>query len=397
MGNRTIIHMDLDAFYCSIEILLEPGLVEVPFVVGGQAEQRGVVASASYAARQFGIRSAMPTARALRLCPQLKVISNRRGVYGKYSKQVMSILHDTSPLVEQISIDEAFLDVTDVIPPDIDARAFAAELQQRIHGETSLTASLGVASNKLVAKIASDFDKPHGLTIVPPGSEAKFLAPMPVRELWGIGPKTAERLARLGISTIEQLANTPTQLLEREFGAHGRGMTRHAQGIDERSLSPERETKSISQENTFSEDISDEQALSRELLRQSESVGHSLRRSGLHAQTIKLKLRWSDFTTLTRQTTLKAPTNLDHEIYEAALALLHKNWPAGKPVRLIGVGASNFGPPVVQLELFTDIEIDDRQERLTEVVDDIRERFGKDTIIRAALLEPDDDVVDEEL
>ena len=388
---RTIIHMDLDAFYCSVEMLLDPTLEGVPFVVGGRPEHRGVVASASYAAREYGIRSAMPTARALRLCPQLKVISNRRGVYGKYSKQVMDLLHEVTPLVEQLSIDEAFLDVSAALPGELDAKTVAGGLQARILDETALSASLGVASNKLVAKVASDFDKPHGLTIVPAGSESGFLAPMPVRELWGIGPKTAERLAKLGIKTIGQLARTQVGLLEREFGSYGRAMARHAQGIDSRAVTPERETKSISQEITFSEDVSDEQTISRELLRQSERVGSSLRRHDLHAQTIKLKLRWSDFTTLTRQTTLKIATNLDSEIYETALELLEKNWPRGRPVRLIGVGASNFGPPLVQLKLFDEVEPDDRQQRLSETVDELRERYGTDSVTRAALLEVDDD------
>jgi len=386
-SSRTIIHMDLDAFFCAVEILLDPSLKDVPFVVGGRAEDRGVVAAASYASRKYGVRSAMPTAEALRRCPDLKIVSNRRGTYSEYSRQVMAILDEVSPLVEQLSIDEAFLDVSDAVRGPDEAAALAHDLQQRIEDETGLSASLGVASNKLVAKIASDLEKPHGLVVVPPGEEAAFLAPLAVRELWGVGPKTAERLTQMGITTIGQLAATSKAVLELEFGTHGRAMWRHAQGIDNRPVTPDREAKSISHEVTFSSDVSDEDALARELLRQSEGVGRRLRRAELHAATIKLKLRWSDFTTLTRQTTLPTPTNLDQDIYQTALDLLHENWPRGKPVRLIGVGASNFGEPVVQLGLFDEVEIDERQERLTDAVDDLRERFGRDAVTRAALLD----------
>jgi DNA polymerase-4 len=388
--SRTIIHMDLDAFYCAVEVLLDPSLVDVAFIVGGRSE-RGVVASASYAARQFGIRSAMPTAEALRRCPHLKIVSNRRGVYSKYSQQVMEILHDVTPLVEQISIDEAFLDISDSVHGMGDAELLARELQQRIQDEIGLSASLGVASNKLVAKIASDLEKPHGLVVVPPGEETAFLAPLPVRELWGIGPVTAERLAQMGITTIGQLASSSEAMLKLEFGSHGPSMWRHAHGIDNRSVTTDREAKSISHEVTFTTDATDEEALARELLRQSESIGRRLRKAELHASTIKLKLRWSDFTTFTRQTTLPAPTNLDQDIYQTALGLLHKHWPKGKPVRLVGVGASNFGEPVIQLGLFDQVEIDDRQERLTKAVDDLRQRFGNDAVTRAALIEEEND------
>lgn len=378
--------MDLDSFYCSVEILLDPELAEVPFVVGGRAEERGVVASASYASRKFGIRSAMPTAQALRLCPELVVISNRRGVYSKYSKRVMDVLDEFTPTIEQISIDEAFLDVTGVVGQYHNAEAMGRDLQQRIMDKTELSASLGMATNKLVAKIASDRRKPHGIMAVLPGHEAEFLARLPVRKLWGIGPKTAERLHRMGIDSIEQLAASDEANLARLFGKHGRSMARHAHGIDNRLVVTEREAKSISQEVTFSEDVSDERKLVRVLLRQSEDVARSLRRSERHASTVKLKLRWSNFTTLTRQTTLALPTNLTEDIYVTVLDLLHKNWPRGRLIRLIGVGVSNFGPPMVQLGLFDGVEVDERRARLAGTLDELRARFGSEAITRAALL-----------
>jgi DNA polymerase-4 len=353
--SRTIIHMDLDSFFCAVEILLDPSLADVPFVVGGRAESRGVVASASYASREYGIRSAMPTAEAVRRCPHLKVVPNRRGEYSKYSRQVMDILHDVSPLVEQLSIDEAFLNVSDAAGTPAEAESFGRDLQQRIEDETGLSASLGVASNKLIAKIASDMEKPHGLVVVPPGGEAAFLEPLPVRELWGVGPVTAERLSHMGITTIGQLAAANEAMLKLEFGSHGPAMRRHAQGIDNRPVTTDREAKSISHEVTFSRDVSDEQTLARELLRQSESVGRRLRKAGLYASTIKIKLRWSNFTTLTRQMTLRVPTNLDQDIYQTALDLLREHWPQGKPV------------------------------------DDLRQRFGSDAVTRAALIDSEDE------
>lgn len=391
---RTIIHMDLDSFYCSVEMLLNPELADVPFVVGGRADKRGVVASASYAARKFGIRSAMPSARAVRLCPQLVILPWSRGQYSKYSRQVMAILHDVTPLVEQISIDEAFMDVSDVVRRAASPEAFTRDLQQRIKDETQLGASFGLATNKLVAKVASDMRKPYGIMIVPPGHEAAFLAPLPVRELWGVGPKTAEQLGYMGIKTIGDIAAADPRVLARHFGKHGPDMVRKAQGIDDRPVVTEREAKSISQEITFDEDVSDEKTLVREILRQSESVGRSLRRSEHHAATIKLKLRWSDFTTFTRQTTLAVPTDLDEVIFETAVALLYENWKQRRPVRLIGVGVSNFGPPLVQLSLFDDApaspQPDERRQRLAQVVDNLRGRFGKDVITRAALLDDDE-------
>ncbi|NLG73139.1 MAG: DNA polymerase IV, partial [Chloroflexi bacterium] len=333
---RKILHLDLDAFFCSVEELHNPDLRGKPFAVGGRPDQRGVVASCSYAARRFGVRSAMPMARALQLCPELLIVPSRHGVYSQVSAQVMERLHNLTPLVEQVSIDEAFLDVSDLPDPVED---IARRLQTQIRTELSLPCSIGAATSKLLAKTANDVGKaaargdgpPNAITVVPPGQEAAFLAPLPVGALFGVGPKTAARLEELGIYTIGDLARRSPEEMERRFGRSGFEMVLRARGIDDRPLETSRETKSISQETTFARDIRDEHTLKRTLLRLSEGVGRRLRREGLAGTTVKIKLRWEDFTTLTRQVTLPQPSNLDHEIYAAALYQFNSNWPPGRP------------------------------------------------------------------
>ena len=321
---RKILHLDLDAFFCAVEELRDPTLKQKPFAVGGSPEGRGVVASCSYAARQFGVRSAMPMSEAVRCCPNLIIVGNARGEYSRMSGRVMAYLHDMSPLVEQISIDEAFLDVSDL--PD-EAEILARRLQSTICTELDLPCSLGVATNKLVAKIANDVGKgrvrsgkyPNAITVVPPGEEAAFLAPLPVQALWGVGPKTAERLAAWGMNTIGDIAKWPEDDMARRLGKHGQDLARRARGIDNRPLVTEREAKSISKEVTFIQDVSDGDELRRTLRKLAEGVGRNLRRQKLSGSTVKLKLRWPDFTTLTRQTTLPRPTDQDSEIVGAAL------------------------------------------------------------------------------
>lgn len=338
---RTIIHLDLDAFFCAVEEQRDPSLRGRPFAVGGRPESRGVVASCSYAARQFGIHSAMPMAQAVRLCPPLIVVPPRFAAYRAVSQQVMARLHEITPLVEQISIDEAFLDVSG---HDVAADVLAARLQQTIGAELGLACSLGVASNKLVAKIATDVGKaavrsgnsPNAICVVPPGDEAAFLAPLPALALWGVGPKTAERLRALGIQTIGDIASWPEDDLVRRFGAHGADLARHARGIDERPLVTVRAAKSISQETTFPRDTGDRAELQHTLRMQAAQIGQALRRKGLCGATVKLKIRWADFTTLTRQTTLAAPTDQDEDIAAAAMHLFAHTWPEGQPVRQIG-------------------------------------------------------------
>src|SRR5512146_542698 len=310
---RTILHIDLDAFYCAVEETRNPELRGKAFAVGGKPEERGVVASCSYAARRMGIRSAMPMSRALRLSPGLIIIPSRHRHYSEVSHQVMERLRALTSLMEQISIDEAFLDISDIQEsPEIIAR----NLQARIRNELQLPCSIGIASNKLVAKIATEVGKslalreikaqgeikpPNALTIVPFGEEATFLAPLPAEMLWGVGPKTSARLTELGIHTIGDIAKWPESEMIRMFGENGRDLARHSKGIDDRPITTERETKSISQEITFSRDVRDDKILEKTLQEQSAEVARQLRKNDLAGSTIKLKIRWPDFTTLTRQ------------------------------------------------------------------------------------------------
>lgn len=381
--SRTILHLDLDAFFCAVEELRDPSLRGKPFAVGGRPDQRGVVASCSYAARQHGVRSALPMARAVRLCPNLIIVETSHSRYGEMSQKVMERVRALSPLVEQISIDEAFVDISDLrAPPE----AVAHRLQQQIWDELELPCSVGVASNKLVAKIATEVGKkaargpgyPRALTVVPPGHEAAFLAPLPAAMLWGVGPKTEARLAELGIRTIGDLAGWPEGELASRFGAHGREMSRHARGMDDRPVLTEYETKSISQETTFSRDVSDDRALEKTVRDLSAQVGRRLRKGGLAGATVKLKIRWPDFTTLTRQVTLAAPTDQDGDIAETAIALMRKVRNPGQPARLIGVGVSGLAAPVRQLSLWG--AADEKARRLQSAIDALQEKYGRKAI-----------------
>lgn len=381
---RVILHLDLDAFYCSVEEVLDPSLHGKAFAVGGKPNERGVVASCSYAARAVGVRSAMPMSRALQLCKNLIIVPGRHRVYGEYSEKVMQRLRGLTPLVEQISIDEAFLDISDMRE---DPRRIALDLQAGIKNELQLPSSIGIASNKLTAKIATEVGKksgkrnnepPFGLTIVPPGREAAFLAPLLADMLWGVGPKTSARLSELGIHTIGDIANWPEHELFILFGENGRDLWRHAQGIDNRPVVTEYETKSVSQETTFSVDVHDEKTLERTLREQAREIGRQLRKNDLAGKTIKLKIRWPDFTTLTRQTTLPTSTDNDDEIHRTAVKLMKAVRKSNQAVRLIGVGVSGIGAPVRQLGLWD--AGDERSRKLQEVVDKLQEKYGRDVI-----------------
>jgi len=380
---RTILHLDLDAFFCAVEETQNPSLRGKPFAVGGKPDERGAVASCSYAARRFGVRSAMPMSRAVRLCRNLIIVPGRHRLYGEVSEKVMARLHNLTPLVEQISIDEAFLDISDIArPPERVAR----DLQAAIRDELQLPSSIGIASNKLVAKIATEVGKksakgdgpPFGLTIVPHGDDAKFLAPLPADMLWGVGPKTSARLADLGIHTIGDIARWPEAEMARLFGENGRELWNHAHGIDNRPIVTEYETKSISQETTFSVDIRDEKTLEKTLREQSKEVARQLRRSDLAGKTIKLKIRWPDFTTITRQVSLPTPTDNEDEITKAALKLLHAVRKPNQYVRLLGVGVSGIGAPIRQLGLWD--AGSEKSRKLQEVVDQLQEKYGRDVI-----------------
>jgi DNA polymerase-4 len=349
---RAIIHLDLDAFFAAVEVLNNPELAEKPVLIGGRPNQRGVVATASYPARAYGIHSAMPMAQALRLCPDAIVLPPRHGEYQRYSRQVIEILRQASPMVEQISIDEAFVDLTATIQHWEEAIDRAAQIQQKVSQEVGLSASLGVATNKLVAKIAADREKPAGLTAVLPGQEASFLAPLPVRVLWGIGPVTAEKLAEMGIQTVGELASMPESDLSARFGSYGLAMGRYAKGLDDRPVVVEHERKSVSQEQTFARNVTDAGVLRETLRQMSDRVAEQLQRANLAAATIAIKLRYGDFSTLTRQMTLSVPTNDAKDIDRAGLVLLKRAWQRRRPVRLLGVAARNLVAPPGQMPLW---------------------------------------------
>ena len=349
---RAIVHLDLDAFFAAVEVLDDPTLAGKPVVVGGRPQQRGVVAAASYPARKYGVRSAMPMYRAMALCPDMVIMPPRFRRYSEYSRRVMRVLRRASPLVQQVSVDEAYLDLTEQVDAWEGAVAQARDLQAQVWQETGLSASLGLAANKLVAKVASDRDKPGGLTVVRPGEEAVFLAPLPVRVLWGVGAVTAGKLAEMGVTTVGELAQVPEDELRSQFGRNGSAMARYARGIDERPLVTEREAKSVSQERTFARNVTRLDTLQRYLRQMGHQVADRLKRAEMAAGTIAIKLRYADFTTLTRQMSLMVPTDDGEDICRVALVLLERAWERGRAVRLIGVAGRQLSPPPGQLSLW---------------------------------------------
>lgn len=383
MCPRKILHLDLDAFFCACEELKDPSLAGKAFAVGGQAGRRGVIASCSYPARRKGVHSAIPTAQAVRLCPDLIILSGHHGDYGAQSDKVMKILGELTPLIEQVSIDEAFMDVTDLPQP---METLAHDLQARVQAETKLPCSIGGASNKLVAKIATDTGKarskgnsyPRAILIVSPGTEAQFLAPLPTKAMWGIGPKMEESLAKLGIKTIGDLAQYPPSMLERHFGKYGCELARHALGIDDRPVTVEYEAKSVSQETTFDRDTNDLVYLQQTLKHLSNKVGYRLRQNGVCGKVVRIKLRWSDFSTHTRQLSLAQPTDQDGIILETALKLLMDLWEGDRQVRLIGVGVADLEERTHQMSLFD--TPNEKERRLLTALDELHEKFGRQVI-----------------
>ena len=382
---RVSLHLDLDAFFCAVEEIKDPTLRGKTFAVGGSPSGRGVVTSCSYPARKKGVRSAMPAARALQLCPDLILVSRNHGDYSHYSRLVMDRLHSYTDQVEQISIDEAFLDITGLGPSP---REFGVQLQRAILEELDLPNSIGIASNKLVAKIATDVGKmaasgegpPNAVTIVPAGEERAFLAPLPVDMLWGVGPKTKARLEVLGIQTIGDLAAFPEIDLAQKFGKHGYDLSRRSKGIGAGEIVTQREIKSVSNETTFSRDLGRKSELLDFINRLSRKVSSRLQKKNLRGKTIQIKLRWSDFTTLTRQTTLSQSTNDYEAIQKTAAELLDQVWEEGRRARLIGVGVHNLDAEAQQLGLW-DSGVQ-KDIKLQETLHNLREKYGENVISR---------------
>lgn len=355
---RHILHADFDAFYASVEQLDNPELRGKPVVVGGSAEGRGVVASASYEAREYGVRSAMPMRTAQRLCPQAIRVGARFDRYREISQRVLSIFRDLTPLVEPLSLDEAYLDVTAIVNEGQQPAAIADALKRRVSAELGLAISVGVGTSKSIAKIASDMDKPDGLTVVAPGEERAFLEPLPVRVLWGVGPRTAERLIAEGVETIGDITRQDEDWLRGMFGKHGVQMRRLALGQDNSRVVVRRETKSVSAETTFTKDVGDPEELQEVVNRLSQRVSQQLRQKQLQGRTVKLKLRLSDFTTFTRQRTLPYAVQSADDLSQYAGVLLRAELFGRRRFRLVGVGVSGF-------EQSDEVPEDPRQLRFT--------------------------------
>ncbi len=388
--NRTIMHVDLDAFFASIEQRDRPELKGKPVIIGGRPNERGVVSTCSYEARRFGVRSAMPLVEAYRRCPQGIFLPGRMSKYQQASEQVHQIFRSFTPLVESISIDEAFLDLTGCErlfgPPDEIAR----KVKRTIVEQVQITASAGIAPNKFLAKIASELKKPDGLVWIRPGEVKQVLHPLPIGRLWGVGPKTAERLTELGIKTIGELAIYHAGLLCKALGkTQAEHLQALANGIDDRPVILGEEAKSMGHEHTFSVDVGELDEVEAVLLHLAEKVGRRLRQDGLSGRTVALKLRYHDFTTLTRHTTLKEATNLDKEIYQAARELLRKTY-NGQLVRLIGVSLQNLSHGSLhQISLLGDDQEQIRRARLASAMDSIKTRFGEEIITYAKVKERD--------
>jgi DNA polymerase-4 len=372
--NRRILHIDLDAFFVSVEQALAPKLRGKPVIVGGRPDRRGVVASASYEARVFGIRAGMSLAQAYRLCPQAFFLQGSFSAYREASEKFMTILADFSPGLEPGGLDEAYLDITGC---ELFGTPFelASTIKSRIKKELELIASVGIASCKVVAKIASDFGKPDGLIEVAEGEEKDFLAPLPVASLPGVGKKTEESLKAMGIKTIGQLAGLPLEMMKNRFGSFGLMLHHHANCIDNRQIESPGRAKSISRETTFAEDTSDRTFLQSMLHYLCERVGAELRQETKNARTITLKLRYSDFVTITRSFSTKTAVDADEVIFAGAVKLLERTLAANrKPVRLIGVGVSNLVTYGKQLNM---LDFNPRRlEHLDKAIDRIRNKYG---------------------
>jgi DNA polymerase-4 len=378
----TIIHVDMDAFFASVEQRDNPELRGRPVAVGGRPEQRGVVAAASYEARRFGVRSAMPMATAVKLCPGLVIVPTNHKRYKEVSDSVMEIFRFYTPLVEPLSLDEAFLDVkgSEMLfgPPEVIGR----EIQRRIRDELQLSSSVGIGPNKFIAKLASDYRKPGGFTVIQPEEVLGFLAPLPVEKMWGTGEKTADRLKRIGVKTIGQLRELSLPFLEEHFGKYGRVLFDFARGIDTRPVEPHRKAKSVGKEITFASDVADMEVLRQVLRGLAEKVSRSLRRNNIRCGSVTLKIKYSNLQMVTRTESLPEPVNLTGAIYETAVRLLDRH--CKPPVRLIGITCGKLTTEK-QVNLFPD-EKHVREEKITAVLDQLKDRYGEKVIQVASLL-----------
>lgn len=377
-----IIHVDMDAFFASVEQRDNPSLLGKPVAVGGSPGERGVIAAASYEARRYGVKSAMPSARAKQLCPHLILIPPDHHKYREVSNQIMQIFLSFTPLVEPISLDEAFLDVQGCEKLFGPAEVIGHRIQQRIENELSLTASVGIGPNKFIAKLASAYNKPRGFTVVPENEVMAFLSPLPVEKMWGTGARTADKLHRMGIKTIGDLRRVPLQVLERTFSKYGSILYNLSRGIDDRVVEPHREAKSIGKEVTFASDIWDMEELRRTLRELAEKVGRRLRRGGVKCSAVTLKIKYPDRRLVARVTSLPEPTDLTGPIFEAAESLLHRH--CTPPVRLIGITCSKL-TRYAPLSLFPDRKLV-KEAQATEALDLLKDKYGEDVVQVASLL-----------
>lgn len=385
---REIIHLDMDAFYASVEVLDDPSLAGKPVIVGGSKE-RGVVTSASYEARPFGIHSAQPVAAAMRLCPHGVFLPVRMSRYKEVSEAVFEIFCRFTPLVEPLSIDEAFLDVTGSGRLFGSPEAIAREIKRLVREEVGLNVSAGIASTKFVAKIASDLGKPDGLVRVAHEETKAFLASLPITRLWGVGKATFKALKRLSVTTIGDLSRIPAERLRRDFGKHGEQLHLLSKGIDARHVEPHRPVKSIGREETFPEDLTNREALNRGLLSLATRVARRVRRHGLTGKTVTLKVKYSDFTLITRSATLDTTTSDATAIYTTCRELLEKTEAGGRPVRLLGIYLSRLTAPHQdgQMSLLEDEGARRRRQQLHDALDRLAERFGEDAVVPGMLLD----------
>ncbi len=386
MISRYILHLDMDAFFAAIEQLDHPEFRGKPVVVGADPKKgqgRGVVSTCSYEARKYGIHSAMPISRAYKCCPHAIYVHPRGQRYAEVSRQVMAILQHYSPDVEPLSIDEAFLDITSTYKIFGSPEKLAQNLKARIRKDTHLTASVGIAPNKFIAKIASDLDKPDGLVIVQHDEVQHFLHPLNISRLWGVGQKTLPVLQKLGIQTIGDLAGFSKEMLIRQFGKMGEHLYNLSHGIDDRPVSMEHERKSISKEITFDKDVNDAQELRQTLFYICNELAHEMRRKDIRGRTITMKIRLENFTTFTRSLTLASPVNHCDTIFKHVFELFSQFKRSGSKVRLLGVGMSNLEHRKGQLDLF---DSENKDSRVDEVMDQIRTKYGNKSITRASLI-----------